>query len=514
MEFEKTTGSAMVTNLHEEQPLIRKMRNNYGYFGGLCLLYGILFTVCLYKNPNGITYPLFVFILIAISYLLLKKIGFAVKKDSRIYVVGMVLLGIGTAMTTSGFLVFFNTAGILLLFLTAMLHQFYEDGIWSFPTYVKRIVIVCIMTLGHIFYPFTHGFQYLAGAKDGRRKNAAAVCCGILIAGVLLIFVFPMLLRSDMIFAGIFEHAFRNIRFGAFFGIGFMTFIGFISSYAFLSALCGYKYEGKEEEKRNNFNSLIGITFTGILAAIYVLYAIIQVLYLFLKIGGGLPEGVTYAEYARQGFFELLFVGIVNFILVLACMYLFGENRVLYGILTVISGCTFIMIASAAYRMILYVQMYHFTFLRILVLWFLIVLALIMTGVIVSIYKRSFPLFRYIVLVVGCGYILFSFAKPDRLVAEYNIRHMETVSVQDLNYMIYGLSDDAAPALAALDPEKITSHIYNGEVGAYEDWDADGQQMLREYFAGLASDYEDLTIREWNLSKIQARNAAKRAGMY
>lgn len=490
-----------------EPPLVKKMRNHYGYFGGLSLLYGILFTFCMYRNPNGITYPVFVCIMIAVSYLLLKKIGFTVKRNTMIYIAGMILLGIGTAMTTSGFLVFFNSVGILLLFLTAMLHQFYEDGAWSFPAYVKKLLMICIKTLGHIFYPFTHGFQFLAGAKDGRRKDIMAILSGVLIAVVLLIFVLPMLLRSDMIFAGIFKDAFENIQFGTFFGIVFMILAGFVSSYAFFSALCSSSDKKKiEGEKRKNFNSLIGITFTAILAVIYVMYAVIQVMYLFLRVGGGLPDGVTYAEYARQGFFELLFVGIINFILVLACMYLFEKNKVLYGILTVISGCTFIMIASAVYRMMLYVQVYHFTFLRMLVLWFLAVLALIMAGVIISIYRRSFPLFRYIVAVVGCGYILFSFAKPDRLIAEYNISHMESVSEQDLYYMIYGLSDDAAPALAKLNPEKI---VVQDVYADHEEIERQVRQELRSYFNNISHKYDELSLRQLNLSKIQAEKAAE-----
>ena len=35
---------------------------------------------------------------------------------------------------------------------------------------------------------------------------------------------------------------------------------------------------------------------------------------------------VTYSQYARGGFWELLFVGIINFVMVLLCMYLFSEN--------------------------------------------------------------------------------------------------------------------------------------------------------------------------------------------
>ena len=491
----KITESALAVKAIDESPLEKKLWESYKYFGGLCMLYGGAFAFCLYRNPNGITYPVLVLVTIVISFMMLKKVGCMVKKDSRKYLAGMILLGISTAMTQSWFLVFFNSVGILLFFLTVMLHQFCEDGAWSFPVYVKKLIKVCGVTLGHIFYPFTHGFRYLAGVKDGKRKNVAAVSAGILIAGVLLILVFPMLLKSDIIFAGIFDNLFYKIHFGTSFAVGLMILIGFIGSYAFFSALCSGRIDEEEEVKRKYYNPLVGITFSGILAGIYVLYAGIQVLYLFLRVGSRLPEGVTYAEYARQGFFELLFVAFVNFILVLVCKYLFDENRILSGILTVISGCTFVMIASAAYRMMMYVQMYHFTFLRILVLWFLFVLTLIMAGVTVSIYRKRFPLFRYVVAVIGCCYILLSFARPDRIVAEYNIRNMETVSTEDLSYMVYCLSDDAAPALAKLKTDEV---------------EQEGKLILEEYFEEIGDRYENIPLRQWNLSKIQARKAAER----
>ncbi|MFR8843973.1 MAG: DUF4153 domain-containing protein [Waltera sp.] len=41
-----------------------------------------------------------------------------------------------------------------------------------------------------------------------------------------------------------------------------------------------------------------------------------------------LPEGYTYAQYAREGFFQLLAVSILNLILVLVCLSFFlGKVR-------------------------------------------------------------------------------------------------------------------------------------------------------------------------------------------
>ena len=88
-------------------------------------------------------------------------------------------------------------------------------------------------------------------------------------------------------------------------------------------------------------------------------------------------------------------VSIMNLVIVLIGLYMFGESKVLKGILTVMSICTFVMIISSALRMIMYIRYYYLTFQRVVVLWSLAVLFVVFIGVIRSIYKREFNLFRY-----------------------------------------------------------------------------------------------------------------------
>ncbi|MFR8843777.1 MAG: DUF4153 domain-containing protein [Waltera sp.] len=63
-----------------------------------------------------------------------------------------------------------------------------------------------------------------------------------------------------------------------------------------------------------------------------------------------LPESYTHAQYAAEGFFQLLAVSILNLILVLMCLSFFRESKVLKVIMTIMSLCTFIMIASSVMR--------------------------------------------------------------------------------------------------------------------------------------------------------------------
>lgn len=509
----------------KENMLIVKMRDNYKYFGGLSFIYGLIFTFCFYKNISGITFPVCVGVTILFAVLFMKKINYRIMKYSIPYIAGMVLLGISSAFTTSLFVHFFNIIGILLLFMIFMLHQFYNDYRWGFPDYLKKIVILMGTTIQCAAYPYWHGGWFFGKNKNIRRDNTLiAVVIGFITAIGVLCVTLPLLLSSDIMFSKLFGKILNYINFATLFWISLTFIVGFTLPYAFFSALCRYNLESPDEKilfgendmtlcpgegsfpqgrgrRIRYFDPVIGITFTSIVSLIYLVYCAIQIMYLFMGMSIGLPEHVTYAEYARGGFWELLFVSVINFIIILLCMYLFRENAVLKVILTIMCGCTFVMIVSSGYRMMMYIGEYYLTFLRVLVLWFLVVLTLIMIGTVVSIYKKRFPLFHYIVLIVAVMYIGFSFSRPDVIVAKYDIAHWKNTSDNDLYYLMYGVSSiDAAPELAKIDQ-------------AETEWFSDNEylkQSMYNYFLNISENNEGIYFRKANYSRIRAKLAADR----
>lgn len=162
----------------------------------------------------------------------------------------------------------------------------------------------------------------------------------------------------------------------------------------------------------------------------------------------GAAGRVTYAEYARQGFFQLLVVCILNLGAVLTMEHFFQRNRAVDAVLTVISVCTIIMTASSGWRMILYIRAYQLTFLRVVVLVALAVITLLMAGTICYIWNRRFPLFQYGMAVVCVSYVLFAFAHVDAGIAAYDLAQIENGNTAgDYSYLSC-LSTDAAPVIA------------------------------------------------------------------
>ena len=402
-----------------------------------------------------------------------------------------------------------------------MMHLLYNDYVWNFPAYLKRIFILLGTTIQSVPYIYWHGGWFFSKNKDNRKNNTLiAVVIGFIVAMAVLCITLPLLLSSDIMFSKLFGKILEHINFASLFWISLTFIFGFTLPYAFFIALCRYNLNQDEENidaaaKRDGmggypgrrmspryFDPIIGITFTSIISLIYLIYCAIQIMYLFIGMRIGLPEQVTYAEYARGGFWELLFVSVINFIMILLCMYLFRENVVLKVILTVICGCTFVMILSSGYRMMMYVGEYYLTFLRVLVLWFLIVLALIIAGMVVSIYKKRFPLFHYIMAVVGVMYIGFSFSRPDVIVAKYDIARWEGTSDADFYYLMYEVSSiDAATEIAKidLDDEKWAS-VENRYI----------KQSIYNYFLYISENNEGIFFRKANYSRIRAKLAADR----
>ena len=274
------------------------------------------------------------------------------------------------------------------------------------------------------------------------------IILGLVIALPILLIVLPLLASSDAVFSNLLGRIFdidlnlEGLR--TLIGIIVMITCVFFISYALICRLSDRSsFLDTPVPDRRTKNPLTAITISVVLLIVYGLYCAIQVIYLFMGYGT-LPEGYTYAEYVHEGFYQLVFVCIINLILVLMCRKYSQENTVLKVMLTLISACTFIMIFSSAYRMMLYIGAYGLTFLRLYVLWALVVIGLAMAGTCVYIYFPGMPFYRYSLMVLTITWAVFALARPDYHIAKYNLTHD---FARDEHYIMNNLSADAAPAV-------------------------------------------------------------------
>jgi hypothetical protein len=198
----------------------------------------------------------------------------------------------------------------------------------------------------------------------------------------------------------------------------------------------------------------------GALVALFTLFVGVEAAVLF---GGArhvlATDGLTYAEYARQGFWQLLAVTVLT-LLIIGVVARFAHRdsgadrvwlRVLLGTLSLLA---LVVVASAMSRMWTYEEAYGFTVLRLLVsgceLWLGLAFLLIMAAG-VKLDGRWVP--RAAAQAGAVFLVALVALNPDAFITDRNIDRFQSTGIIDTGYLAT-LSVDALPALARLEPAR------------------------------------------------------------
>ena len=444
----------------------KKITDKYPFFVSAFIVYALFFIFCLYKNGSGITFPVWAAGTCFFAVFMMKRADVEIRRGSIFYIAAICLLGVSTFLTGDTRIICMNKWLIFFLMLMLLLTNFYDVSKWNPAKFIGNMFCTVFISLGCIHRPFADRVVYkrrIAGGEEKQKKHIAKyVFIGLGIGVPIVAVILVLLANADEIFAEQLRKIIEDISFwgivGDLIGMSIMGFNVFMFAYMWFSWL-GKREYAEVREKEGGWEPLIGITITAVLSLVYIVFCWIQVRYLF--VGGiskaSLPEGVIYSTYARTGFFQLLFVSVINIGLVMVGIYCFRENKALKILLCFITACTYIMIASSAMRMLMYIQGKYLTFLRIFVLFSLLVIALVLAGVVMNIFKKDFRLFKYSFAVITVCYVLFSFSRPDYWIAKVNTDNMtvegqyeffkDTPVFDDAAYLARNMGTDAAPIL-------------------------------------------------------------------
>lgn len=413
-------------------------------------IYAVIYTFCLYKNLCGITFPVFALASVFFFSRCAKEFSLTIKKDSNFLIGAILLISISQPLTSNEFINTMNVFITFALLICYVMHLFLDDSKWDFFKYITNIITTFFSAFLYMFSPIK---DYSERKKDTDKKSAfpwKTVLLSVLGSIPALLIIVMLLSDADVVFENVINRIFENWNFSTQLKIAILTVLVFLISYGLISFLLK-RSSITEISSVNNWDSVIAITVGTLFDFIYVVFCVIQILYLFIG-KFSLPEGTSYAEYAREGFFQLLFVCVFNLVMVIIGSLKFNENKALKIILSIASGCTFIMIASSAFRMILYIRFYYFSFLRVLVLWALFTIMLLMAGVVVSIWKPGFNLFKYVLVTASVLYIILAFSHVDYFVAKWNLGQSTSHSdffIAESDYndmdMFLDMSYDASP---------------------------------------------------------------------
>jgi hypothetical protein len=325
-----------------------------------------------------------------------------------------------------------------------------------------RFALSALVAGGRPFAALAAALPTLRGRPATGR--VAPVLRGLLIAVPLVILFVALFSAADAVFAQITEDLFDwDLDLGSLPGRLVVTVL-----VAWLSAGLFVFVAGGEDRTREAGSAFVrparfrlgsaeAVTVLVVLDLLFIGFVVLQGTYLFGGRDTLEASGLTYAEYARRGFFELLTVAFLVGGMILAAERFVGDRPRTYVASAIgLVVLTIVVLASAFLRLRLYQDAYGWTELRFYVLAAIIWLALgaVMAVVTLATDRSRWLLHGMVVLAFGSG-LAFNVIGPVRLVTEQNIqRALQPDLVApggetglDIYYLA-SLGEDALPLLA------------------------------------------------------------------
>jgi hypothetical protein len=402
---------------------------------------------------------------------------------SQVLVAAAPLFGSWLALRTSEWLLpldLLAAAGLLVLGASLSTGGSFFD--LSVPELVQRFGVAALH--GCSAPAFLHPVARTVGERARRHGATVPALRGVALAVPVLAVLGGLLASADAVFASIFR---VDVASG---DLVLHLFLIGLGAWALLGLLRGAS--GEPVAERAALHAKVGATeVTVLLGSIAVLFALFTASQALALAGGARhvldTSGLTYAEYARSGFFQLLWVAGLTVALLLGLRpFVSGDEgartrfRVL-GLLVV--ALTLVIVAAAVRRLGLYQEAFGLTMLRLYCTVFALWVGALIVGVGLVIHgvradRQWLPGAATVAGLVALFGL--NLVNPEALVARHNLDRLAGGREVDAEYLAEGLSIDAVPMivehLPALDPatqEELLARIGCPERGhGWAGWNA------------------------------------------
>lgn len=512
MEEINNNKNEVITFANEEN-LVKK-ENIYILIGSVIL--AAIFNILFYRKGLGLSYPIFVLIFYgALMFTLRDKIEFKINFGT-VLTIPIVMLSLTYLFFSNWLFLGLNFLIIpMLIVVQTLLITNNNDFKWFDIRFISDLLnAMFVRTLVHIPKPFKLISKMIKRKtkNSGKVSVVGKVIIGLLLSIPLMAIIIALLSEADIVFSqwmsGI-SDLLKNVNTEDM--IAQLT-IGLIVGTIIFSYLWSLYYKenrlpGKTVkdniEIRKVWDPVIVLTMLTAVNVIYVVFTIIQFTYLFGGIDSLLPQDVTYAEYARRGFFELVAVTLIN-VSIMTGVINFTKNeninaaKALKILNSFLVGFTIVMLVSASSRMSLYEETYGYTYLRVFTHAFMIFIFVMLIATLIKVWKESFPLLKSYIVVAIIAYLAINYFNADVFIIKNNIRRYEANigGRLDTGYLDC-LSDDAVPYMVKLLDDKNT------------DVSSSIRSQLESRKVRLADDND---WQSFNLSKYKAKKVLVKRG--
>lgn len=369
----------------------------------------------------------------------------------------VVLFAPWLTLRTSAWLVVPDVLACLaLIFLAAS----YASGGTVVDLTVPDVVIRTAGAIRHASKALAFVWEPFAATRPSWRR-LAPVAKGAALAAPVLLIVGALLASADPLFASLFRLPTST---SSLVGHTVVILLGSWSATWLLRVTSARRPPTADPSPRARLGTTEATTVLALLVALYTAFAATQ----GAAIAGAgrhvlRTRGLTYAEYARSGFFQLLAVSAVTLLLLMAVRALATREHGLITPLLVLSeisvALTLVIVAVAIHRLALYEHAYGLTMLRlystIAAGWIAIVFVMLAISLVDQRSRR-----RWFVSAAGASLLIvvlvLNFFNPEVYVARVNLARSRVGHSVDPNYL-WSLSDDAAPTVLATYPEDIAT---------------------------------------------------------
>lgn len=428
-------------------------------------LLSVLFAFFFLKYTMGVTAGVGLSILTAL-FLCATYLYAGVKKQtisvaSVLWAAIIVIFSLTYTITANGFLrgwcVFFQLLAVCYWIFVTFGNRAGKraDDMLGFDL-IKSLFVLPFGNMYHFFGTLTHSSK-----NNKSARGILYVFVGLLSAIIPTAIVYALLSSGDKAFSNLLDHLFSGTEdaIGNNIGLWFLAFpfglliFGLLYGASVKAFPESMTREGKEQLTQSlRFASPV-ITCAALtpMLGIYLLFFISQAPYYLSAFANLKPEGYSYAEYARDGFFNLCGVCFVNALVILVVHFLTKRTgkhgyAIPAKIFIILFSLSSIVLAVIALRkMAMYIDQYGLTLLRVYASWFMVLLSIFFLILIV---KQFVHKLNGIFCALVAFLILFGglcLCNVDARIAEYNINHYLSGDLEELDfYMLRNdLSDSA-----------------------------------------------------------------------
>jgi hypothetical protein len=452
------------TNLEISNNEVPQSKAKYILIGSILL--GIIFDNLFYGNIPGISCLIFVVAFYIFFYLYFQKSLTMSFGNSNILILFILILSSTFGIYTNPIFMILNIIAIpILIAVHTIIVTDKNNYFWYEYKFLNDLAYnVLYGSLAHILKPISL-VKNLIHLRSNTEKYSTfkKILIGIIISIPLLFIVIGLLSSADEVFKNMidsFSNIFIDFKINSivFQLIMILAVSLIIFSYIWNLSLVDNNEKSKvidiDNHKRYIIDPVILITILIMICLVYSLFNFIQFTYLFGSLNSKLPSSLTYAEYARRGFWELIAVTLINLtILIININFTEKAQNKINTVAKILNSLlvffTTIMLFSAHFRMSLYEEVYGYTYLRIFTHSFMLYIFGLLLITLTRIWYSRLSLLKFYLIISLIAYTLINFANVDSIIAKNNIDRYHKTGKLDINYLT-SLSYEAAPQIVQL----------------------------------------------------------------